>query len=149
MFGGSRAGGHAGWWSRDGHPSGCVPAGSAHPGGWCEGCCVLCAQLCGEQSFPEMSWCLSVCQHLHSSDGKRSKVWTEGCCLPASGMLVVLSVPVVSRGSKLCNLIMHCDKKYILCFMHEGFSFFFFFDFAFLYFKKLKAIISHSCLLYY
>lgn len=31
----------------------------------------------------------------------------------------------------------------------RGFLFFFFFDFAFLYFKKLKAIISHSCLLYY
>lgn len=95
---------------------------------------VLCAQLCGEQSFPEMSWCLSVCQHLHSSDGKRSKVWTEGCCLPASGMLAVLSVPVVSRGSKLCNLIMHRVKKYILCFMHEGFSFFFFFGLCILIF---------------
>lgn len=124
-------------------------ADQTHPGGVCQG---VSHSRCAFRSFQKHRGVLSVCKHLYCSDSKRNKAWMECCFLLSPGTLFIFSVPMLSCGCKLCNLMMCRVKKYILCFMHEAFFIYiyiFFFDTVFLHCKKWKAILSHSCLLCY
>jgi len=87
--------------------------------------------LVEKMTFPETPWSLPVCKCLYSSDNRGNKGWTECRLLLSSGVLFMFSVPMMPGCTKLCNLIMHHVKKYVLA-----------------YCKKLRAIYSHSCLLY-
>lgn len=84
-----------------------------------------------KMTSPETPWCLMVCKCLYWLGSRRNKGGIECRFLLSSGMLFIFLVPTVPCGSKLCSLIMHHIKNYVLVCC-----------------KKLQAIYSHSCLLY-
>lgn len=121
-------------------------ADQTHPGGVCQG---VSHSRCAFRSFQKHRGVLSVCKHLYCSDSKRNKAWMECCFLLSPGTLFIFSVPMLSCGCKLCNLMMCRVKKYILCFMHEAFFIYIYIFFLTLYSYTVKngkqSFPVHAC----